>query len=420
MKGVLWGAALACVAAVAAADVVHLKSGGRVEGVVREQGDVVEVTGAAGTVKIPRAQIDRIEAREYVPPARPRGDEPPAAPEMGETFREPFLGFEIRIPYGWIAQAPSRGSVFTFYGPMTGKYRPKMDVQAKRSSQTRAEFLDERRQAFAATFPGSTTTPEAGFQADGTEFEAFSASLRAEGLELHGYQAVGEAGELRILLSLICQPEEKDGVREQAARAFATFRRVPAITEDRDLADRFRAHMEEGSAQYKEGDTEGAIRAYRQAAQELPEHPMPWQNLGLIFASRNRMDEAVEAYRTLCRLLPDSVAAHYHLASLFRQQGKYEDARVAYEKVLVLDPRHADCWVNLCALYQMKGDTALAVRCAKTAIAIAPDMASAHFNLAQLYNLMQRTREAIEEYKRTLQIEPDHRLAKEELRRLGE
>ncbi len=51
-------------AAIATADVVHLKNGGRVEGRVTEDGDTVRVELSTGTLTFPLKSVDRIERKE--------------------------------------------------------------------------------------------------------------------------------------------------------------------------------------------------------------------------------------------------------------------------------------------------------------------------------------------------------------------
>ncbi len=409
---------LAAAAATAAGDVVHLKNGGKLEGVVTERGDAVEVKSATGTVAVPRDKVDHIEKKEYVPPARPKGNELPPAPELGERVRDPFLGIGIRIPYGWVVNQPSRGSVFTFYGPARQKYRAKIDVLAKAASGSTAAFLQTRRKEFEGTFAGIRLQDEAGFSAGGFAFQAFSGAFASEATDLHVYQAAADGDGSQVVLSLVCDAADREPARAEAARAFATFELGEPITRDRALIDRFRTEMEVAAEAYKKGDSEGAIAGYTRSAEVLPTHPMPWQNLGLIYASRNRMEEAIGAYRKVVELLPESVNVQASLASVYRTMGRYEDARIAYEKVLVLDPRHAEAYVNLSAIYQMKGDAGTAIRCAKTAIVIDPNHVAAHFNLGQMLNMQQKSEEAKAEYERVLEIDPDHKQAREELRRL--
>lgn len=400
------------------ADVVVLKSGGRLEGVVTDHGDSIEVTSATGTVRLPRDKVDHIEKKEYVPPARPRDDQPPAAPAMGEHHRDPLLGAELQIPYGWLGNPPSQGSIFTFYGPSRLKYRPKMDLLATHSPGDPADIVAERKRGFETTFPGTVARDEPSFQAGDTTFSLFSADMSAEGLQLTTFQAVGAVADTRYVLSLTCETAERELVWAEGLKAFRTFRAVPPISTDDLQIHRFRTHMDEGAGAYKAGNTEGAIAAYKKAIAELPDHPMPWQNLGLIYASRNRTAEAIEAFNTVCLLNPDHIAPRFHLASIYRQLGKYEDARTHYEKVLTLDPRHPETYVNLAAIYQMKGESPLALRCARIACALAPEDVSAHFNLAQLLNLSQKPLEARREYERVLELNPNHKLAHDELERL--
>jgi hypothetical protein len=93
--------AVLLVAAPALADVVHLKSGGRVEGVVADEGDALRVTHRFGTVVVKKADVAGIEKKATVEEryAERRRTADPADPddlvELGHWCRE----------NGWESQA---------------------------------------------------------------------------------------------------------------------------------------------------------------------------------------------------------------------------------------------------------------------------------------------------------------------------
>lgn len=65
----LWLAVVTCTTALAGvtaawADIVHLRGGGRIEGVVRVEGDIVTVANRYGSTSVPVASVERVEKSE--------------------------------------------------------------------------------------------------------------------------------------------------------------------------------------------------------------------------------------------------------------------------------------------------------------------------------------------------------------------
>jgi tetratricopeptide (TPR) repeat protein len=109
-------------------------------------------------------------------------------------------------------------------------------------------------------------------------------------------------------------------------------------------------------------DPEGAVAAYRQAADENPHNAAAWINLGRLLHVLGRTAEAEEVYRdALGRAGPDPLLL-FNQAVLLEDVGRTAAALDAYQAALAGDPDLADCHYNLARLYESLGKQQHAIR----------------------------------------------------------
>ena len=109
-------------------------------------------------------------------------------------------------------------------------------------------------------------------------------------------------------------------------------------------------------------DPNGAVAAYRQAADENPHNAAAWINLGRLLHVLGRTAEAEEVYRdALGRAGPDPLLL-FNQAVLLEDVGRTTAALDAYQAALAGDPDLADCHYNLARLYESLGKQQHAIR----------------------------------------------------------
>ena len=109
-------------------------------------------------------------------------------------------------------------------------------------------------------------------------------------------------------------------------------------------------------------DPEGAVAAYRQAADENPHNAAAWINLGRLLHMLGRTAEAEEVYRgALGHVGPDPLLL-FNQAVLLEDVGRISAALDAYQAALAGDPDLADCHYNLARLYESLGKQQHAIR----------------------------------------------------------
>ncbi len=109
-------------------------------------------------------------------------------------------------------------------------------------------------------------------------------------------------------------------------------------------------------------DPNGAVAAYRQAADENPHNAAAWINLGRLLHVLGRTAEAEEVYRcALGHVGPDALLL-FNQAVLLEDVGQTAAALAAYQAALAGDPDLADCHYNLARLYESLGKPQHAIR----------------------------------------------------------
>ena len=109
-------------------------------------------------------------------------------------------------------------------------------------------------------------------------------------------------------------------------------------------------------------DPEGAVAAYRQAADENPRNAAAWINLGRLLHVLGRTVEAEEVYRRALGHVALDPLLLFNQAVLLEDVGKTEAALAAYQAALAGDPDLADCHYNLARLYESLGRQQHAIR----------------------------------------------------------
>ncbi|MGH8632463.1 MAG: tetratricopeptide repeat protein, partial [Burkholderiales bacterium] len=99
-----------------------------------------------------------------------------------------------------------------------------------------------------------------------------------------------------------------------------------------------------------EGDTEGAIKAYEQAAAADPSLLDAHVNLGRLLHEAGRLEEAERAYRDALKACGADPLVLYNLGVLLEDMERKLEALDSYEAALRADPRMADCCYNLALL----------------------------------------------------------------------
>jgi len=108
-------------------------------------------------------------------------------------------------------------------------------------------------------------------------------------------------------------------------------------------------HYNLGLTRQRQGNTDEAIRHYRETLRFEAEAPatrkhlgMTHNNLGAALEESGRTDEAVEHYREAIRLEPNDPLAHRNLGVSLQRKGRHEEAMYHYREVLRVLPGNTE------------------------------------------------------------------------------
>ncbi|MEI7939524.1 MAG: tetratricopeptide repeat protein, partial [Verrucomicrobiota bacterium] len=162
-----------------------------------------------------------------------------------------------------------------------------------------------------------------------------------------------------------------------------------------------------GAALDKKGQTDEAIRYYREALRLEPDNPVIRHFLGMALGRRGQLDEAITQFQETVRLAPAYPLAHYNLGNTLLEKGRIDEAIRQYQEVIRLLPNYGEPHNNLGLALARKGQTEEAITQYQEALRLQPDDPDIHFNLGAVFARRGQLDEAIRHYQETLRRQPD-------------
>ncbi len=404
-----------------AADVVHLKNGGKLEGkIVDDAGDSITLqTRAGGEMQVKKADIDHIEEKPFE--VAPKAAPPKEAPAVqGDTYEDPIRGYRVDFPKGW-RRAPNERAL-TYVGPKEEGYNPKIDVMAVPMKGTIEDVANSVKEALKDFKPESERERELPGAKGHRAIEVIGAFPHPSKPEIELFCAQvtidAGAGEFYVILAYCTKAAFATHAAEFKATidSFAITPAADLTAEQKQALSTWLTKAREATAAGKDAD---AIEAYKKASEILPAFADIHHNLAVLYLKTKQQAKAIQEYQILVSLRPGSADDQYTLGTLYTEAQKFEDAATSFKKAVELDPQHASAWNNLGTVLLAKGDVPGAVQALKRAAELSPDDASPLYNLGQAYESSGQNDAAIEAYKKTLERDPVHAGAKEALDRLS-
>ena len=170
--------------------------------------------------------------------------------------------------------------------------------------------------------------------------------------------------------------------------------------------------MAEAHELYREGELDGAIDKYSQAAALDPNDPMPHVWWAHVLTLRERTAEAVEKAREAIGIAPDSAEALSALCMALDwdagigDQAKLQEALNACLTAIDLDPGYAEAHAFLAEVYADLGQHSQAAETARLAVSLDDSSTFAHRDLGYALEKQRKYRDAVAEYQRASQLHP--------------
>jgi len=139
-----------------------------------------------------------------------------------------------------------------------------------------------------------------------------------------------------------------------------------------------------GNAREEQGDSAGAIAAWRRALELRPEYPEALNNLALTLHEQGDPRAAIATFEEALRRRPAFVAARFNLGNALQDVGALDEAIACFQQTLALQGDLAEAHLNLGSALQERGDRAAARTSFEAALRLRPHDADAHGNLALL------------------------------------
>jgi tetratricopeptide (TPR) repeat protein len=195
-------------------------------------------------------------------------------------------------------------------------------------------------------------------------------------------------------------------MRQDYEGAIKEFRRAIGLAPNSSYSTDSSNYM--ANAYIALGDTDGAVKAYKDAIRRSPDRDDIYISLGNLYFSGERYNEAAEAYEkavkiypsagnhyslgqaylnagrhseadrefnAVLRMEPDQPSGYYGLGLNFSKQGRYEDAVLQFKEAVRIDPRFYDGYAELGYAYADMGEMDEAQRIVDSLGPLAPDLA---------------------------------------------
>lgn len=402
----------------ALADVVYLKSGGKIEGKVTDAGAALEIETANGKVTVEKDLVERIEKKEYVPPKAAMPSRKPV--KLGAPFAHPFYGFKVLLPPKWQNGKTNGQAVASFWGPKEQLYQPRMDLYFQVSKRDLPEFVAAYKDAFRKGVKDVTFLYEEATAVRDKQGYQFSVTFTDGDLPVvqQALFTFIADGDRKYVLGFNTSQAWFDRyypVVDASMRSFRIFP-MPSITaEDRK---RFLTRYQSGEQYYKENKLAEALGDFQAAEQLCPEFADLHSTVATIQMKLSRYPDAEAEYRKALEADPDDPAHPYNLGVCLLKQSKSEAAIDALKKSVALDGTFEPALTNLGAAYLGKDQNEAARQALEKAILADPESPAAHYNLGLAYERLDRPRDAERQYKETLSADPRHEDAKKGLERV--
>ena len=133
-----------------------------------------------------------------------------------------------------------------------------------------------------------------------------------------------------------------------------------------------------------QGDVSGARAVLEALAQERPDDPRVWNELGMLRREQGEVPAAILAYRKALAADLHNADAHHNLGNALVMKGDLSGAVSAYRNALAERPGFVGAWLSQAVALSKLGRMPEAVASCERAIALAPKQARAHLQLGQV------------------------------------
>lgn len=168
------------------------------------------------------------------------------------------------------------------------------------------------------------------------------------------------------------------------------------------------AHRHLGRLLAARGEFVAGLRHAQRACELAPDDPRSWSDLGLVYASERRLDDAARCFFEAIQIDPRHTDAWHNLGITLRKLGDRQGAFNAFKNALLAAPERAETYLALGNLLIDQGQLEDALECFERAAKHDPTLARARSRLAQHLSQAGKVRRAESLFRQSLGLDPDH------------
>lgn len=412
--------ALLALSTLALGDIVHLKSGGKLEGKVTDKGEKLEIETATGKVVVGKDEVARIEKKDFTPPKSLMPAK--ANVKLGAGYSHPFYAFKIYLPPKWQRGKEQGSATVSFWGPKDIAYQPRIDLKIIQSKRELIDFVGAWKEEFKKLYKEVTFPFEEALTQRGKIAYQFSVIFsEGEGAVTITQQALylftGD-GERMYILSFNCSRNWFDRYYGPVDASMKSLRLYPAPAADAAGKQAFLNAYNKAEADYRAGKLPEALAGFKEAARLIPEYGEIYATLGTVNMKLNKYPDAEAAYKKAIEIDPEDYAGHYDLGVCLLKQSKYQPAIESLKKAVAIDGTQEPALTNLGVAYLGMDLHNPAKETLEKAVAADPESALAHYNLGLAFELLDKKKDAERELKEALKLDPKHEGAQKALDRV--
>lgn len=139
-----------------------------------------------------------------------------------------------------------------------------------------------------------------------------------------------------------------------------------------------------GILYFSSGRLDQALTEFRRALQIVPNDPVASYNLAATMCASGDAGGALEVLEPALELAPHDATLHYGKGCALDQLQRRDEAKLAYQAALELDPHHAGAWYGLGIACQASADEGSAMYCFARVMELDPEHPSARHMLSAL------------------------------------
>jgi Flp pilus assembly protein TadD len=414
--------AVVLLGAAAAADVVHLKDGRKIEGKVTDLGDKIRIERSFGSMTIDKTEVDRIEVKAFAEgssgtaKASPGRSRPRYKVRMVHTVTSIDLNCVVFHPSSWGGNSPViRGPI---PGPTEGGSALRLDWSYRKSAGAVEEEMAGFKKQIESDHPGATFSNEQSFSLGGRPTVQFEASYAEKDRKKTELVQLSKNGETLAIFRFAAEDAAFDKRWHEVnlmLRSLKWFKRQEISAEKKE---QFLDTYEKGYKAMGANRPQEALALYKECAAIVSEIGVIQSAIGQAYLAMKDYRNAVVAIQKALQFEPENTIAMWQLAMSYYYWGKEEEATNAFKRVMEADPENDEAFMNAGILYANRQKWFEAKDVWKRGALKNPDSVELHLRWGEAAERCEKPAEAREAYEKVLKLQPANGEAKKRLEEL--